>query len=80
MVEFSKAAAPLTPFITEEIYRNLTGEKSVHLADFPVEEESFVDETNNGDYEGIIAKDTDYNDKLFHRHGGLEVCHIQHSL
>lgn len=29
------AAAPLLPLTTEEIYRGLTGEKSVHLASFP---------------------------------------------
>jgi isoleucyl-tRNA synthetase len=27
--------APFTPFIAEEIYRNLTGEESVHLSDWP---------------------------------------------
>ena len=27
--------APISPFITEEIYRNLTGYESVHLADYP---------------------------------------------
>ena len=27
--------APFVPFISEEIYRNLTGEESVHLASFP---------------------------------------------
>ena len=27
--------APISPFITEEIYRNLTGCESVHLADYP---------------------------------------------
>ena len=35
LVEYSKALAPLIPFITEEIYTNLTGEKSVHLTDWP---------------------------------------------
>ncbi|HEU5046703.1 MAG TPA: isoleucine--tRNA ligase [Rickettsiales bacterium] len=30
-----RAAAPLLPLTLEEIYRGLTGEKSVHLADFP---------------------------------------------
>ncbi|MBF8250060.1 MAG: ileS [Candidatus Levybacteria bacterium] len=34
--DYSKALAPLIPFITEEIYKNLTGETSVHLADFPI--------------------------------------------
>lgn len=31
----SQAAAPLLPFLTEEIYKGLTGEESVHLAGFP---------------------------------------------
>ena len=31
-----KLCAPIIPFTTEEIYKNLTGEESVHLADFPV--------------------------------------------
>lgn len=31
----SKLLAPFTPFITEEIYRNLTKEQSVHLANWP---------------------------------------------
>ena len=30
-----KLLAPIAPFISEEIYRNLTGEESVHLADWP---------------------------------------------
>jgi len=39
-----KLVAPITPFIAEEIYQNLTGEKSVHLADFPKYDESLIDE------------------------------------
>ena len=35
LVTLCKLLAPLTPFITEDIYRNLTGEESVHLADWP---------------------------------------------
>ncbi len=35
LVGLCKLMAPISPFITEEIYRNLTGEKSVHLADYP---------------------------------------------
>ena len=37
--------APIVPFTTEEIYRNLTGEKSVHLSDFPVYNENLINET-----------------------------------
>lgn len=36
--------APVVPFVTEEIYTKLTGEKSVHLTDFPVYDESLIDE------------------------------------
>ena len=39
-----KLAAPIIPFTTEEIYRNLTGEESVHLANFPVCDESAINE------------------------------------
>lgn len=36
LTEYCKALAPLIPFITEEIYRNLTGKESVHLESWPV--------------------------------------------
>lgn len=35
LVGLSKLIAPITPFIAEELYRNLTNEESVHLADYP---------------------------------------------
>jgi len=35
LVTLSKLIAPFTPFIAEEIYRNLTGEESVHLVSWP---------------------------------------------
>ncbi len=35
--------APVIPFTTEEIYRNLTGKESVHLEDFPVCNETLID-------------------------------------
>lgn len=38
-----KLCAPITPYITEEIYKNLTGEESVHLADYPKFDESLID-------------------------------------
>lgn len=38
----SKLIAPITPFISEEIYRNLTGEESVHLSDYPKCQETLL--------------------------------------
>lgn len=35
LVTVSKLLAPFMPFVSEEIYRNLTGEESVHLAAYP---------------------------------------------
>ncbi len=39
---FSRLIAPFVPYISEEIFRNLTGEKSVHLADYPVPNEALI--------------------------------------
>ena len=44
LVTVSKVAASLLPLTTEEIYRGLTGERSVHLADWPIAED-FADES-----------------------------------
>ncbi len=49
LVTLSKLMAPFTPFLAEELYRNLTGEVSVHLADWPVADETLVEETLNED-------------------------------
>ena len=38
----SKLIAPITPFVSEEIYQNLTGEESVHLATFPSYNEKLI--------------------------------------
>ena len=38
-----KLCAPLTPFLTEEIYQKLTNEESVHLADFPKANKNLID-------------------------------------
>ena len=45
LVGLSKLMAPIVPFLSEELYRNLTGEESVHLADYPVCKKSLIDET-----------------------------------
>lgn len=44
LVGFTKLAAPVIPFITDEMYKNLTGEESVHLADYPLGDKSLLDE------------------------------------
>ncbi len=44
LVTLCKITAPITPFISEEIYTKLTGEESVHLADFPDVENSLINE------------------------------------
>lgn len=56
LTELSKVMAPFTPFIAEEIYRNLTGEESVHLANFPTADEGLIDEKNNNDMQ--IVRET----------------------
>jgi isoleucyl-tRNA synthetase len=47
LVTLAKLMAPFTPFLSEEIYRNLTGEESVHLADWPVAKEGLINEKLN---------------------------------
>ena len=37
-----KLIAPIAPFVSEKIYTNLTGEKSVHLASYPVCNENLI--------------------------------------
>ena len=39
-----KLIAPIVPFVSEEIYTNLTNEQSVHLQDFPVYDETKINE------------------------------------
>jgi isoleucyl-tRNA synthetase len=45
--DLSLLMAPFTPFLAEEIYRNLTGKESVHLAEYPVADESLIDKKLN---------------------------------
>ena len=44
LVGLSRMMAPVVPFLSEEIYTNLTGEYSVHTSDFPKYDESLIDE------------------------------------
>ena len=49
LVTLSKLAAPMIPFMTEEIYQNIvrrvdsSAPESIHLCDFPVADESLID-------------------------------------
>ncbi len=49
LVGICKAAAPMIPFMTEEIYQNIvrsvdqTAPESIHLCDFPAADESMID-------------------------------------
>ncbi|MEK7673402.1 MAG: isoleucine--tRNA ligase [Patescibacteria group bacterium] len=47
LVELSKLIAPFMPYISDEIYQNLTGETSVHLADWPKVNKFLIDEELN---------------------------------
>jgi isoleucyl-tRNA synthetase len=53
LVELSKLMASFTPFIAEEIYKNLTGKESVHLAEFPKADKKLIDEELNEEMVGI---------------------------
>jgi isoleucyl-tRNA synthetase len=43
LVVLSKVMAPLSPFISEEMFKTLTGEESVHLQEFPKGDKSLLD-------------------------------------
>ncbi len=47
LVTLSKLMAPFTPFLAEEMYKNLTSEESVHLAPWPIVDEELIDEKLN---------------------------------
>ncbi|MEK9160289.1 MAG: isoleucine--tRNA ligase [Patescibacteria group bacterium] len=47
LVQFSKLLAPFTPFLADEIYRNLTSEESVHLSDWPKANKQLINESLN---------------------------------
>ena len=60
LVDISKAAAPMIPFMTEEIYQNLVrtegsnAPESIHLCDYPVPDESLIDKTLEKDMEDVL--------------------------
>ena len=60
LVTVAKLAAPMIPFMTEDIYRNLvctndpSAPQSVHLCDFPVENPAYVDKQLEEDMEEVL--------------------------
>lgn len=60
LVTISKAAAPMIPFMTEDIYRNLvcsiddTQPESVHLCDFPAVDESMICKELEAEMEEVL--------------------------
>ena len=61
LVEICKAAAPMVPFMTEEIYQNLVCEsfdnapKSVHLCDYPKADPEYVDAQLEKDMKEVMS-------------------------
>ena len=43
LVDICKMVAPFAPFLSEELYKNLTGELSVHLSDYPTANPELID-------------------------------------
>ena len=48
LVGVCKLLAPISPYISEEMYKNLTNEESVHLAEFPKTNEKLINYLVNG--------------------------------
>ncbi len=60
LVEISKAAAPMIPFMTEDIYRNLvcridpSAPESIHLCDFPTVKTEWIDKELEDNMERVL--------------------------
>lgn len=60
LVTICKAAAPMIPFMTEDIYQNLvrsvdeSAPESIHLCSFPAVEEAFIDRKLEEDMEDVL--------------------------
>ena len=61
LVTISKAAAPMIPFMTEDIYQNLvrsidkSAPESIHLCDFPAVEERFIDKELEQNMQEVLS-------------------------
>ncbi|ANU78772.1 isoleucine--tRNA ligase [Blautia pseudococcoides] len=60
LVTVAKAAAPMIPFMTEDIYQNLVrsidkdAPESIHLCDFPESNKAWIDEELEADMENLL--------------------------
>ena len=60
LVTLAKCAAPMIPFMTEDIYQNLvrsidkTAPESIHLCDFPVANEAWINKELEDDMEDVM--------------------------
>ena len=60
LVTVAKTAAPMIPFMTEEIYQNLvrsvdaSAPESIHLCDFPVANDAYIDKELEADMEEVL--------------------------
>ncbi|MBQ2800362.1 MAG: isoleucine--tRNA ligase [Lachnospiraceae bacterium] len=60
LVTICKTAAPMIPFMTEDIYQNLvrsidkTAPESIHLCDFPTVNESFIDKDLEDNMDAVL--------------------------
>lgn len=60
LVTVAKAAAPMIPFMTEDIYQNLVknidknAPESIHLCEFPKVNEAFIDKKLEDDMENVL--------------------------
>ena len=60
LVTLCKVAAPMIPFMTEEIYLNIvagidkTAPESIHLCDFPVANEAYIDKELEANMDEVL--------------------------
>ncbi len=60
LVTVAKAAAPMIPFMTEQIYQNLvrsvdkSAPESIHLCDFPQADQTLIDKALEADMEAVL--------------------------
>ena len=56
LVDYSKALAPLVPFVTEDIYKNLTKEESVHLSSWPAIDSKLINKKLEEEMDSKVLK------------------------